>query len=160
MRLAIKFVTLLIIINSLLGQNIDDYDSNSDISIGNKTENLDIDEDKDDKDDNDDERCSADAIIEQFNWMILPDDYEEGKNNVKDRFESFNQTIEVIARLNQYNKNVSQKMSEFHKRISNRLSEVLMTVDLPSECMTSLIRIVNGVNNEDLWALKCKRYQE
>ena len=151
MILTIKLISFIILCNTVFGQEL--YDYRSDILIGNNATN---ETDYDFDDDNNDQRCSADAIIEQFNSIILPDDYEEGKHNIKNRIESFNESLLASIRLEQYSHNVSEKMSELNKRIVNRLSEAMMTLDLPPECMTSLVRIMNGVNNGDLWALKCK----
>ena len=103
-----------------------------------------------------DDQCSPDEIISQILDILTPEDFEEGKENIKSDIESFNETIEAVLRLQQYTRNVSQKMSEFSKRMNSRLSETLMTIDLPSDCMTSLIRIMSAAKNGELWAIKCE----
>lgn len=148
---SLVIVVVAVLIGSIFCQDFDDYSSGSDDSLSNSTVNG-----TDYEEDNDDQRCSADAIIDQLNAIILPEDYEDGKRNIKDHFESFNDTFKSMLRLQEYQRNVSAKMSELNKRISSRLTEVFMTIDLPSECMSSLVRIMTGVQNGDLWALKCK----
>ena len=153
MILLFKLVlTSVLVIHVISCQGLDDYDYSLEGNVSNFTYNsTDIEMDYD----SDDGQCSADAIIEQMTAIFTPDDYEEGKQNIKDSFENFNQTLIAINRLQQYTQNISEKMSEFSKRLSNRLSEVLMTVDLPPDCMNSLVRIGSAAKNGDLWALKC-----
>ena len=102
------------------------------------------------------DQCSADEVIAKILDILTPEDLEEGKENIKSDIESFNETIEAVLRLQQYARNVSQKMSEFSKRLNSRLSETLMTINLPSDCLTSLIRIMTAAKNGELWAIKCE----
>ena len=102
------------------------------------------------------EDCSPDEMIAEFFDILLPEDYEEGKENIKTDFTSINEVLESMKRFNEYRLNVSQKMSEFTKRMNSRLSEALMTTELPTDCMTSLVRIMSAAKNGELWAIKCK----
>jgi len=102
------------------------------------------------------DQCSSDQIIDQMIGVFTPDDYEEGKQNIKYEFKTIEETLNALKGLDEYQQNVRQKMSEFIKRLSNRLSEVLMTIDLPQECMNPLVRITNSANDGQVWGLKCK----
>ena len=102
------------------------------------------------------DQCSADEVITKMIDIFTPEDFEEGKQNMKTDIESFNETLKAIIRLQEYSRNVSRKMSEFSKRLNSQLSETLMTIDLPSECLSSLVRIMSAAKNGELWALKCK----
>ncbi|XP_054166937.1 uncharacterized protein LOC128964372 [Oppia nitens] len=85
---------------------------------------------------------------------MAPEDYEEGKQNIKQTLKSFNDTVNAFNRLQQYRQNVTEKTAELNKRVSNRIAELLMTIDIDQNCMNSLMRIINGMRNGDLWALK------
>ncbi|XP_054166941.1 uncharacterized protein LOC128964377, partial [Oppia nitens] len=110
--------------------------------------------DNENNDNNNENGCSADDMLDFFIDKLTPDDYEEGKQNIKHRIGSLNEAIEAIYRLQIYGNNVSEKLSEFNKRMNSRVAEVLMEMDLEDQCMQSLTRIMNGVNDGDFWALK------
>ncbi|XP_054166940.1 uncharacterized protein LOC128964376 [Oppia nitens] len=111
-------------------------------------------EDSADDDNFNENGCSADSMINFFIDKLTPDDYEEGKQNIKHTFGSLNETIKVFNRLEIYGKNVSEKLSEFTKRMNSRVAEVLMEMDLEDQCMQSLARIMNGARDGDRWALR------
>jgi hypothetical protein len=113
-------------------ENDDDYDYNSDV-------------------------CSVDLLIDQFLQLILPQDYEEGKQlDFNRKIEHLNETFAIFKRLHQYSKNVSQKIQPIIKRVMPRISEILLLIDLPSDCMASLVRIGQSAQEGQQWALKCK----
>ena len=142
------FISILLI-DSISGEpSDDDYDYSLQVSSLNSTINSTYDEDMSG-------RCSDEHIINHMIDIFAPEDYEEGKRNIKTRFETFNDTLHAIYRLTDYVYNISRKMSEINKRLNNRFSEVLMNIDLPYDCMRSLIRIGQAAQDGELWALKC-----
>lgn len=101
--------------------------------------------------------CSLDYFIDN----LTPDNYEEENEqksyqNISRYDENINKTIDRIDRLANFFERVSQKFSPFTKQLRHRITEVLMTVDLETECMVSLVRIVSGIESGKLWALKCE----
>ena len=149
MNLNFWLLIILFLSRNIYGLDSDDYDysvNSSDVS----------------KDDfystSDSNHCSEDEIIDRFVDIFIPDDYEEGKANIKTSMGSINETLEALNRLEVFGQNISRKMSEFHKRITNRMSEALMTINLEPNCMKSLMRIMSAARNGEVWALKCKLY--
>jgi hypothetical protein len=130
------------------------------LSLSNLTSYQDINEEIDETtEDNNSGECSADEIIDQFIDILTPDDYEEGKTNIKYEILNFEETLEALNRLQQYSRNVSAKMSDFSKSIYSRIYDVFMEVDLSPECMKSLARVGSAIRNGELWALKCNNFE-
>ena len=92
------FLTFLLI-HSIGCQESDEYeDYSNDVftnSTGNYTTNgMDY--------DSVDDHCSEEAIIQQMTNIFTPNDYEEGKLNIKSRHESLNETLSAVNRLQQF----------------------------------------------------------
>lgn len=105
----------------------------------------------------DEEECTVDAFIDHYSELILPDDYEEGKQlDFTQKSFTFSETISRIKRLHQYQQNVTRKIEPILKRVMPRLSEFLFYIDLPSDCMVSLVRIGQAAKDGERWAMKCK----
>jgi len=103
------------------------------------------------------EVCSVDLLIDKVSENILPEDYEEVSNFSTDsKPKHLNQTIAIIKRLHQYSQNVSKKIEPIIKRIMPRMSEILLSIDLPSDCMASLTRIGQSAQDGQIWAMKCR----
>ena len=149
MNLNFWLLIILFLSRNIYGLDSDDYDypvNSSDVSEDNIYSTSDGD------------HCSEDKIIDRFVDIFIPDDYEEGKANIKTSMGTLNETLEAMNRLQVFGQNISRKMSEFNKRITNRMSEALMTINLEPNCMTSLMRIMSAARNGEVWALKCKLY--
>jgi archaellum component FlaC len=103
------------------------------------------------------EVCSVDTVINDLSDQLLPQDYEEGKKlDINRKLKHINETIDTIKRLHQYYNNVSKKMEPIIKRIIPRISDILLSIDLPPDCMASLAMIGQSAQNREQWALKCK----
>jgi len=145
-----KLSYLLVLLFLLSGTAVSfDYDE-SDLDQFNSTDS--------ENDDNDysDENCSIDSLIDKFVEHILPDDYEEGKRlDFNKRSNHLNETIATFKRLHQYSQNVSKKLDPIIKRVMPRITDMLLLIDLPPDCMASLVRIGQSAQNQQQWALKC-----
>lgn len=109
-----------------------------------------------DDDDDDDEMCSIDQVLDGLH-QYLPDDYEEGKKlPIKKRVDHINETIAIFKRLSVWGESLSARMKPISKRIMSRMSELLYLINLPPECMASLARIGDALQDGQLWAAKCK----
>ena len=107
----------------------------------------------------DDDDCTVDEFIDHYTELLLPEDYEEGKQlDFTQKSYTFSESIARIKRLHQYQKNVTRKIDPIIKRIIPRLSEMLFYIDLPSDCMSSLVRIGQAARNGEKWALRCEYY--
>jgi hypothetical protein len=101
--------------------------------------------------------CSVDTIINHLSDKLLPEDYDEGKKlDINRKLKHINQTIDTFKRLHQYYKNVSIKVEPIIKRIIPRISDILLSIDLPPDCMASLVMISKSAQDREEWALKCK----
>ena len=106
-------------------------------------------------DDNEDE-CYIDSMFDDLIEKILPDDYEEGKQlDYNRKYKHLNESIAIINRLHQYSQNVSKKFEPIMKRITSRMTESLVLIDLPPDCVSSLVRIGQSAKDGQKWALKC-----
>ncbi|CAG2102495.1 unnamed protein product [Medioppia subpectinata] len=151
-RLNYFFITLLVVFSinkTTYGNGSDDYD----YSLGNESNSSLSDDGLDDTTD-DSDHCSDDVLLNKFIDIFIPDDYEEGKANIKRSMGTMNETMAAIRRLQTLGQNISEKMSEFNKRMTNRMSEMLMTINLEPTCMASIMRIMTGVRNGEVWAMK------
>ncbi len=102
--------------------------------------------------------CSVDTFIDKLNKVILPQDYEEGKKlEINTKVKHLNQTIAKLKRLYHYSQNVSEKMQPIMKRVMLRMSQILLLIDLPSDCLSSLSRISQSAQDGQQWALKCEK---
>ena len=104
------------------------------------------------------DQCPPDEIIDRFLEILTPDDYDEGKANIKNELKSFDEFLSAQNRIQEYGRNVSDRLSEFTKRLNGRMSEATMEVNLSPDCMKSLVRIGTAARNGELWALKCKSF--
>ncbi len=82
--------------------------------------------------------CSVDTFIDKLNELILPEDYEEGKKL-------------------QINRKVKHLNQPIIKRVILRMSQILLPIDLPSDCLSSLSRISQTAQDGQQWALKCEK---
>lgn len=102
--------------------------------------------------------CSVDTFIDKLNELILPEDYEEGKQlQINRKVKHLNQTIAKLKRLHHYYQNVSEKMQPIIKRVILRMSQILLPIDLPSDWLSSLSRISQTAQDGQQWALKCEK---
>lgn len=100
-----------------------------------------------------DDSNSIDSLINK----LMPDDLEEGQRlNVSENVDNMNQTIAIINRLTDYIEKTMNGFKSISQQLKMRFSELLLSTDLPHECLAALIRINNGINEGQLWALKCK----
>jgi hypothetical protein len=129
-----------------------DYEIETELNEFNST-----DIESDDDYNNSEYECSIDTFIDGFLNNILPDDYEENKKlEIKYSTKHFNETIAIVKRLHKYSQNVSEKMQPILKRLMPRITDLLLMIDLPPDCMASLVRIGQSVQNGEQWAFKCK----
>ena len=103
-------------------------------------------------------QCSADQIIDRFIEIFTPDDYDEGKANIKYELKSYDEFFSAYNRMNEYGRNVRDRLSEFGDRLNGRMSEATMEVNLSADCVKSLDRIGKAARNGEIWALKCKSF--
>jgi len=100
--------------------------------------------------------CTIDIVIDYLSESLLPGDYEETKKlKPKYKVDHFNETVGIIKRLDQYSKNVSQIMEPIMKRLTTRMTDLLLMLDLPPDCMASLARIGQSVQDGEMWGLRC-----
>ena len=102
-------------------------------------------------------QCSSYHLLDKFFQSITPDDYEIGVNmNFYSRVQSMKDVNEKVERLIGWSKNVSKTYEPLLNRIQMRLSESLMLIDIPDDCLKSLVRIGVAINDRELWALRCE----
>lgn len=127
----------------------------------------------DDIDDEDyaDNTCSIDEFIDSL-AKYLPSDYEEGKRKYKQHYRQkkknemsketshINETIIKIKRLYEYGSNLSSLLQPNIKRYMAKVMEYVYDIDIQPECVASLIKISQGIQNGDLWAIQCKNFKQ
>ena len=159
------YLILFISINSIKSTEDEyesDYEVSDDMSFDNNFNvslaiNGTIDDYEEDDYDEDEDECTVDTFIDHYTELLLPEDYEEGKRlDFTQKSYTFSESISRIKRLHQYQQNVSKKVDPIIKRLAPRLSELLFYIDLPSDCMASLVRIGKAAKNGERWAMKCK----
>jgi hypothetical protein len=67
---------------------------------------------------------------------------------------SINDTLDLVDRL------VKTAIDLFRPKVTEKdisqIIEMLFNIDIPMDCLMSLVRIGNAIRNEELWAFKCK----
>ena len=107
--------------------------------------------------DTDSHQCSTNKLLNKFFESITPEDYEEGQQmNIYSKVKNEREFIGRIERLNDWSNNLSKTYEPILKRLQNRLSETLMTIDLPNDCLKSLVKIGVALKEGKSWALTCK----
>lgn len=102
------------------------------------------------------DQCTADEMIDKFLGILTPDDYDEGKADIKHEITSYKEFMFIMNRLGEYGRNISDRFSEFTTRVNSRLSEALMEANLSHECLNALVRVGTAAKNGEIWALKCE----
>ena len=101
--------------------------------------------------------CAIDFVLDHLSENLLPGDYEENKKlEPKFTVNHLNETIAIIHRLVEYSKNVSEVMKTFMKRVTPRMTDLLLLIDLPPDCLSSLVRIGQSAQEGQIWAMKCE----
>ncbi|CAG2102300.1 unnamed protein product, partial [Medioppia subpectinata] len=88
---------------------------------------------------------------------LTPEDWEQEKNRsvIYQRVDHINQTIDKLNRLKNITDKIRQTYEPIVQRLGSRLSEVLMEIDLPNDCMRSLITIMTGIKDQKRWVKPC-----
>jgi len=104
------------------------------------------------------ESCSINSFLDSNELsLLLPDDYEEGKNvEPKKSVKHLNETMAIFSRMVDIKKNASAKLEPKMKRIMPQLMDFVYGIDLHPECLGSFIRVASAAQNGELWALKCE----
>ncbi|CAG2116817.1 unnamed protein product, partial [Medioppia subpectinata] len=84
---------------------------------------------------------------------LTPEDWEQEKNRsvIYQRVDHINQTVDKLNRLKNITDKIRQTYEPIVQRLGSRLSEVLMEIDLPNDCMRSLITIMTGIKDGKQW---------
>ena len=90
---------------------------------------------------------------------LTPEDYSEANRSVVyQRVNHINETIDRFIRLKNFTEKLRNTYEPIVQRLSARMSEVLMEIDLPNDCLSSLVNIMSGIRDNKEWALPCKHY--
>jgi hypothetical protein len=104
---------------------------------------------------NDENYCPSINILEYFS----PDDYEYGKTLIPNKSVShINDTLAVIQRFQSVSNEWNIKFESLVKRSAPQLINILHSIDVPSECLSSILRIADGMSKREYWALKCNYF--
>ena len=102
-------------------------------------------------------QCSIEDVLNKFLEIITPDDFDQANmNDMYTRVKNFNQTIEKFVRLEKWSTNIRARLEPTAKRIMSRVIENVIVLDLNEECLKSLVRIGNGISNQEPWAIQCE----
>ena len=102
-------------------------------------------------------QCSIEDVLNKFLEIITPDDFDQANmNDMYTRVKNFNQTIEKFVRLEKWSTNIRARLEPTAKRIMSRVIENVIVLDLNEECLKSLVRIGNGISNQEKWAIQCE----
>jgi hypothetical protein len=130
-------------------KNLTEFENKISNTFGlkNNTEN-DIEEYDYDYDQNNKNNNKVDALVDSV--------YDENENissvgSVVTINSTFNKLNELYLKLNENIKPVEQ-------RLKQRFLELISTLELPNDCLTSFARINDGLGKGQLWALKCKLF--
>ncbi|XP_054166928.1 uncharacterized protein LOC128964363 [Oppia nitens] len=96
----------------------------------------------------------------QYNLFesLTPDDYSvANRSQIYQRVGHINHTIDRFNRMSGFAKNVSKIYEPIVNRLTARFSELLMEIDLPNDCMSSLIKLGSAVKDKKKWALNFLR---
>jgi hypothetical protein len=101
--------------------------------------------------------CSIDQMFSSFG-EFYPSENEQSQEPLEPRKpEHLNETMAIIQRLLQIKANISAKMQPKMSRFIPSMMELLLAIDLPSECMASLARIGRAAQEGESWALMCEK---
>ena len=67
--------------------------------------------------------------------------------------QNMSQTLGIIDRLSQIAVNLSK--DAISSTDSSKLIELFLSLEVPIDCLTSLVEIFNAIRKEELWAIKC-----
>jgi hypothetical protein len=99
--------------------------------------------------------CPPRGMVDEIKYIVLPDDFDEQVNDIPLSIKSIDEYENIIRRLSGYRHNVSEKLSEITKLVGNEAKDILLTLNVSSDCMTSIFRIINGIQNSESWAFSC-----
>jgi hypothetical protein len=107
--------------------------------------------------------CSIDQFVNDLNvTSLLPDDYKPVTNDeeLSGIVPHINQTIERIDRIVNWTQKLynNNEIVRAMKLIGSRISETLFESDLPPKCLASILKVMDGIRNGKLWAIKCEYY--
>ena len=104
-------------------------------------------------------KCSLNRLMDNMFESLTPEDYSEANRSVVyQRVNHINETIDRFIRLKNFAEKLRNTYEPIVQRLSARMSEVLMEIDLPNDCLSSLIQIMSAIRDHKEWALPCKYY--
>ena len=112
---------------------------------------------------NDDEMDSFDEnnlgfSYQEFFERLKPDDYEKNKLLKPTKIvQSPNDTINIVTRLIELASSLPQKLAQqFSVDQLIDSIDLLMEIDISSECLAGLFKTYQAIQRRELWSLKCK----
>lgn len=102
----------------------------------------------------DDERCILDELIDQ----LVPNGFRINHQFDLDRAyrtENLNETFHIIENLFRLNQNLTALAQPLINQLVTRLSFLAYEIQLSSDCLKSLLEIINGLRSREIWSLKC-----
>jgi hypothetical protein len=121
---------------------------NSDtFGLKNNTDN-DIEDYDYDYDQNPENKNNVDALVDSI--------YDENEN-----ISSVGSVVTINSTFNKLNKlylKLYENIKPVEQRLKQRFLELISTLELPNDCLTSFARINDGLGKGQLWALKCKLF--
>jgi hypothetical protein len=100
-------------------------------------------------------------IFRNFNASaLLPDDYKSMKNRPISRSTShINETLAKLDRIYSWIKKLSESedFKNIYTTIVNDVFESINESDINPDCLSSLTKIYDGVQRNEIWALKCNK---
>ena len=155
MKLNLKHILIISVLAfNCLSQN---NGQNNTIGINFKKPSIFVDEENEyygEESKNEDEYKVEDPRSIVDRWRHL---YEQGKNiPIRKNVEHINQTFET---LKTFEENIKYLLSpQIEKREIQKAIEFLMKIDLgvTNECYSALIHLFKAINQQEIWALKCK----
>ena len=104
-------------------------------------------------------KCSLNRLMDNMFESLTPEDYSQANHSVVyQRVNHINETIDRFIRLKNFAEKLRNTYEPIVQRLSARMSEVLMEIDLPNDCLSSLVNIMSGIRDNKKWALQCKHY--
>jgi hypothetical protein len=96
------------------------------------------------------QNCERETIFDRF--IALHRENQDLK--IVKHVRSINETLDLVDRL------VKTAIYLFRPKVTEKdisqIIEMLFNIEIPMDCLLSLVRIGNAVKNEELWAFKCK----
>ena len=99
--------------------------------------------------------CSDKNVIAYIN-NILPNKDSEFLLHEKEDIKSIDELSEIFFRLNVYKENISEITDPLENVLIDNVKKYLLSSSTKTECLKSLIGILNGLKNQEKWALKCE----